>query len=545
MNNKTNQGIQSLEKIKLFMNYSLEKTLSENILEQEHIKTKSDLMYQDWAPEIRDEERAKQKTEENTWKLGCKYPDKALLPAKNEAGVEGKDALIKGFCFYPSPGKNGISGIFIPKDSKIDWWTVDYISYAVDQHLKKYPDEDRKLLIQNFSDIFPLGTVFNFNVGNSRYTTRISLNSTTGLWEFKYFSRIGDEKAYEQPYWEDERSDYQRFVDDYGFAIQITAALGTAVAGLLTGGAAWVLYAEIFLEGVSGFAVGFREVEKGENVSAALSFITGILPMLKLSKVFTGIPEKEFIELSNELKNAGLTATSDVSKYVEFYNGLSPDKQKIMSKLLKQDDYFKEKLLKSLNDELPKIVNDGFKKMVKENPELLKSIPFFERLWARELGTNSFFVILGILVNVVWGDILNAQDLEKLKGVYSVVPENLKKEMAFNLISNVEILPKLTKTESFKSIEKFTNLEKKSNSWSVVMGKWFNTYLKDSIQEAGGTYTELSENNDIAVPNKVGNKRDEKELRKLGFIPMAELTDTQDVYDYTRLNGVDWFKIKK
>ena len=44
MNNKTKLGIQSLEKIKLFMNYSLEKTLSENILEQEHIKNKSDLL---------------------------------------------------------------------------------------------------------------------------------------------------------------------------------------------------------------------------------------------------------------------------------------------------------------------------------------------------------------------------------------------------------------------------------------------------------------------------------------------------------------------
>ena len=533
-----------MEKIKLFMNYSLNKTLSENILEQENIKTKSDLMYQEWEKEQSAEKEKEKEKNKTAWKERCRYPEKALLPPKNNAGVEGKDALIDGFCYYPTPNKDGgISGIYIPEDSEISWWTVEKISYAVDQHLEKYPEEDRKTSISNFSKIFPLGTVFAFKVGNSTYTTWITLKD--GFWEFKYFYNIVDRKPYEQPTWVDERTKYQKFVDEYGFAIQITAALATAIAGMMTGGVAWVLYAEIALEGGLGLAVGLREMEKGENVSATLSFITGILPMLKLSKVFTGIPEKEFIELSKELKNAGLTATSDVSKYVEFYNGLSPDKQKIMSKLLKQDDYFKEKLLKSLNDELPKIVNDGLKKMVKENPELLKSIPFFERLWARELGTNSFFVILGILVNVVWGDILNAQDLEKLKGVYSVVPENLKKEMAFNLISNVEILPKLTKTESFKSIEKFTNLEKKSNSWSVVMGKWFNTYLKDSIQEAGGTYTELSENNDIAVPNKVGNKRDEKELRKLGFIPMTELTDTQDIYDYTRLNSVDWFKIKK
>jgi hypothetical protein len=539
MNNKRNQGIQSLEKIKLFMNYSLEKTLSENILEQEHIKTKSDLMYQDWEKEEKDSENAKKEKEENDWKLGCKYPDKALLPPKNEAGVEGKDALIDGFCFYPSPGKNGISGIYIPKDSKIDWWTVDLISFAVDQHLEKYPDEDRKLLIQNFSDIFPLGTVFNFYVGENRYTTRISLNSTTGLWEFKYFYRIGDNKIYEPPIWVDNRTSYQKFVDEYGFAVQMTAALATAIAGALTGGAAWVLYAEIALEGGLGLAVGLRDMEKGENVSAALSFITGILPMLKLSKVFTGIPEKEFIELSKELKNAGLTATSDVSKYVEFYNGLTPNKQKIMSKLLKQDDYFKSQLLKSLDDELPKIVNKGLEKMVKENPKLLQSIPFFERLWVRELGSNSIFITILTLINVVYGDVLNDKDVERLKGVYSVVPESLKKEMAFNLLANGDKIKEIINSESFKSIEKIANTKKVGANWA----KWYNTKLKDSITQAGGTYIELSDDTSKAVQNIDKGRKDEKIFRKQGWVPMSELKDGQEMYDFQIINSVDWVKV--
>ena len=539
MNNKTKQGIQSLEKIKLFMNYSLEKTLSENILEQEHIKTKSDLMYQDWEKEERDSESAKEEAEKNNWKQGCKYPDKALLPPKNEAGVEGKDALIDGFCFYPSPGKNGINGIYIPKDSKIDWWTVDLISFAVDQHLEKHPDEDRKLLIQNFSDIFPLGTVFSFYVGENRYITRISLNSTTGLWEFKYFYRIGDNKIYEPPIWVDNRTSYQKFVDEYGFAVQMTAALATAIAGALTGGAAWVLYAEIALEGGLGLAVGLRDMEKGENVSAALSFITGILPMLKLSKVFTGIPEKEFIELSNELKNAGLTATSDVSKYVEFYNGLSPNKQKIMSKLLKQDDYFKSQLLKSLDDELPKIVNKGLKKMVEENPKLLQSIPFFERLWVRELGSNSIFITILTLINVVYGDVLNDEDKKRLTSVYSVVPESLKKEMAFNLLANGDKIKEIINTESFKSIEKIANTKKVGGNWA----KWYNTKLKDSVTQAGGTYIELADDTSKAVQNINNRKKDEKILRKQGWVPMSEFKDGQNMYDFQKSNGVDWVKV--
>jgi hypothetical protein len=261
--------------------------------------------------------------------------------------------------------------------------------------------------------------------------------------------------------------------------------------------------------------------------------------MLKLSKVFTGIPEKEFIELSNELKNAGLTATSDVSKYVEFYNGLSPNKQKIMSKLLKQDDYFKSQLLKSLDDELPKIVNKGLKKMVEENPKLLQSIPFFERLWVRELGSNSIFITILTLINVVYGDVLNDEDKKRLTSVYSVVPESLKKEMAFNLLANGDKIKEIINTESFKSIEKIANTKKVGGNWA----KWYNTKLKDSVTQAGGTYIELADDTSKAVQNINNRKKDEKILRKQGWVPMSEFKDGQNMYDFQKSNGVDWVKV--
>jgi hypothetical protein len=538
VSNKIKNGVKSLEKIKLFMNYSLNKTLSENILEQENIKTKSDLMYQEWEKEQSAEKEKEKEKNKTAWKERCRYPEKALLPPKNNAGVEGKDALIDGFCYYPTPNKDGgISGIYIPEDSEISWWTVEKISYAVDQHLEKYPEEDRKTSISNFSKIFPLGTVFAFKVGNSTYTTWITLKG--GFWEFKYFYNTVDRKPYEQPTWVDERTKYQKFVDEYGFAIQITAALATAIAGMMTGGVAWVLYAEIALEGGLGLAVGLRDMEKGENVSATLSFITGILPMLKLSKVFTGIPEKEFIELSKELKNAGLSSTSDVSKYVEFYNGLNPNKQKIMSKLLKQDDYFKSQLLKSLEDELPKIVDKGLEKMVKENPKLLQSIPFFERLWVRELGSNSIFITILTLINVFYGDVLNDKDVERLKGVYSLVPESLKKEMAFNLLANGDKIKEIINSESFKSIEKIANTKKVGTNWA----KWYNTKLKDSITQAGGTYIELSDDTSKAVQNIDKGRKDEKIFRKQGWVPMSELKDGQEMYDFQIINGFDWVKV--
>ena len=535
MNDKLDQGKKSLEKIKLFMNYSLKKTLSENILEQENFMTNSDLMLQDREKEL-SAEKEKNKT---AWKKRCRYPDKAMLPPKNKAGVEGKDALIDGFCYYPAPSKNGVSGIYIPEDSEINWWTIEKINYAVDQHLKENPKENRKDSIRNFSQILPLGTVSSFKVKENRYVSWVTFDKATGLWEFKYFYNKSTNMPYQQPEWVDKREPYQKFIDEYGTAIQITAALATAAAGFLSGGAAWVLWAEIVLEGGLGVAVGIRDVQKGENVGAALSFITGVLPMLKLSKTFTGIPKKEFAELSEELANAGLTKSSDVSKYVEFYNGLSPTKQKIMSKLLKQDDNFKGQLLKSLGDELPDIANASFKKMIKENPELLKKIPFFERLWVRELETNALFIVILTLINVVYGDVLNAKDKERLDGVYSKIPESLKKEMAFNLLANGDKAKEILETDSFKSIEKIVNTKEIGTN----IAEWVNTKLKDSITQVGRTYVELPDDTSISVQNINKEKKDENIFRKQGWIPRSELKDGQETYDMYKINGVNWVKV--
>ena len=214
-----------------------------------------------------------------------------------------------------------------------------------------------------------------------------------------------------------------------------------------------------------------------------------------------------------------------------------------MSKLLKQDDYFKEKLLKSLDDELPKIVNNGFKKMVKENPELLQSIPFFERLWVRELGSNSIFITILTLINVVYGDVLNDKDVERLKGVYSVVPESLKKEMAFNLLANGDKIKEIINTESFKSIEKIVNKAVDTKKIGAGLAKWYNTNLKDSVTQAGGTYIELSDDTSKAVQNIDKGRKDEKIFRKQGWVPMSELKDGQEMYDFQIINSVNWVKV--
>ena len=56
------------------------------------------------------------------WKVGCKYPNKAQKPPSIN-GVDGPDAMIQGFCFYPaSSNKNPgqVVGVWVPNASEVN-----------------------------------------------------------------------------------------------------------------------------------------------------------------------------------------------------------------------------------------------------------------------------------------------------------------------------------------------------------------------------------------------------------------------------------------
>ena len=75
------------------------------------------------------------------------------------------------------------------------------------------------------------------------------------------------------------------------------------------------------------------------------------------------------------------------------------------------------------------------------------------------------------------------------------------------------------------------------------MAKWYNTKLKDSINNSGGNYVELTD--DPTKPAQKINiqKKDEKTYRKEGWVPMSEVKKDQYPIDFMMINGVDWAKI--
>jgi hypothetical protein len=481
----------------------------------------------------------------------CRHPEKTILPTKNAEGAEGVNALIPGYCYYKQPSKEygKTSGIFIPKDSVINFWTIGSLNRVINNNYKKHYTEDKNTIINNISDILPIDTVSSFYIGDNRYYTIIEREKPGDKWIFKGFFREGDRQPYSQPSWVDIRTNYQKFVDQYGLAIQITAALGTAIAGAMTGGALWVLYGEIVLEGVLGTMVGLRELERGENVSAAMSFITGFLPVLKTVDWMRGVSSTTLKGLSKKFAEAGLTTSSSVDNYVQFYDKLSETEKYALSKILTQDEVSFNKILnqlKKIQEELPKLFEQGFINMVRENPNLLKSVSFFDKLWARELSANAVVLLVGAVTNIVWGKRLNDKEMETLGGIYLQIPfYSLKRELVFNMISNSDKIGNILNSSEYQKALNLLDIDKTKKN----VRKYLDYLLQQGVEKSGGKYTQLPDDNVGKVESEKLTDQEEKDAREQGWLPYSEYEGTpenssKDV-DIRVINGSIWYKSKE
>lgn len=468
----------------------------------------------------------------------CSHPKMAILPPKNKLGLEGEEALAfdeeKGirYCYYA--GANG--GIDLPEFAKIEFININTISNTVDDLIKsgKETEENRDVLLINLRKILPISTVSSFDLGYGKFVGNIQKKGSNS-WYFNTYVNENTKETYVNPPVKDRREEYQKFLDEWGLKIQIGLALATAIAGWFTGGSSWVLTAEILAELGMGTLMGIREYQKGNNVAAAVSFITGVLPMLKLTYWFRGVSEETFKSLSSKLITSGLDESSNIDDYIKFYNGLEEQEKYLFSQILKQDEISRTKMLdevgKVLSKESTSVLDDVVLKQIKETPNLLTDIKFFDRLWVREIGSNLAVVLVGLASELLFGKYLNDEQKQRIKEIYWEIPENHRKEYIFNLMQNADKIDSINNSEIIKKAEKVIPTKKHGEALST----YWNTAIKDSVESAGGTHTELPDDSAKSADEIYNNEQlTGEELEKAkseGWIDYEELSPDDEFYD--------------
>jgi len=497
-------NINEINRAKLMMKYQTSKTFSENLL----IINEQTLQDYEGNAERIDPEKEKRELEYQqsiSYPNYCPYKEYAVVPPKNELGAEGGEAIPEGWCYYKTP----IGGVYIPVSdpefgslTEMGFSSIVTISKQVDKVISQgvEPEDSRDMIINRFSKIFPPGSIISFTLDNLfKYTLRLGKKGDKGMWFASAFrDQNGD--VLKQPMIVDNRNELQKFQDEWLVWIQLAAAIGTAILSVYIP-IGWGVTIELMTELGLGALAAQREFQKGNNVAAASSILIGLLPALKLTKWYRGIDPATFTSLSKKMAGANLNASSTVEDYVKFYNKLNPNQQKLMTQMLEQDRISRDQMLKEIALKLGKpqkaeFMIDGLVNMAKQNPEVLKDLKVFEKLWARELRAGFGIVVLYKIVKSVWGKELNNEQKEAIEWVYTKLPETLKKEYLFNLLSNSESLPEIANnTIEFKKEHIQTGEQAAKNLPPDLL----NYLTRETITSSGLEYQEMEQDTSKAV----------------------------------------------
>jgi len=389
------------------------------------------------------------------WKVGCKYPDKALQPPSID-GVDGPDAMIQGYCFYPaSSNKNSgqVVGVWVPAASEVNWFDVADISEYIDQ---KISTKDMNRFWSGFTDDqiqtiatknLVIGTIHHFNVGSRKvggYLTKTGGSFDPSDVRYKGLFYTDDGKAYISPKWEDRRSGWDKFVDEYGTAAQIFTALAFVAVSIATAGVGGValLATEIAIEGTLGAIIAQREWEKGNKVGAGVELLFGLTPWLKAVPGIRALKPGVVKSLTSKMGKAGLTKESSVDDIVTFYRGLTEAEQQAFTRLVKDtsDELSEAAVKEALGKALAEEVYDYARK----NPDVFKDLSWYQKVWAKELGVNAALVLANTAYQAYFGKDLTQEERNNLQGIFLEIPEELQKWVQFGIISNPKYLEKFT-----------------------------------------------------------------------------------------------------
>lgn len=478
------------------------------------------------------------KTERLIYPQYCKYPDKAMEPPPKYGGSE--SGLIDGYCVYPvtQPETSKIVGMHIPAGSTIEWRNENNIIKLLERVKTEYKDEDFKNYI---TDVLPPGTVASFTSKGNIYKTRLRKKDFPGSkWRFiGYFTKDGIQ--YIQPEWESKRTDYERFVDDWGVAVQFSVAIAAGmlipVAGL---GFTTSVLLELAIELVVGLPVAVREFQTNKTTSGIFSVVFSFLPLIKFSKTIKGFNALTSESLSRKFAESGLKQTSSVDEYIEFWGKLSDEEKNLLSAFLKNDESA-ELIGKEISNQIKDELKEEIIQQMKTDISKFKEIKFWNRMTGKELKTVGASVLLYFYLVSIIGEEESEYEKNKIDFINKYTSENFQIEFAYNVFQ-------LEKDKVKTTIDLMYNLVKNPRNRELIStegaAKNFVQLLsKYAVESNGGDFVPMvqTQSPDVEVEildNNFDVNDGWKLLSEIGDEPWDTITVHPQTFDaYVKLKN--------
>lgn len=409
-----------IEDILLKMNYDLSKTLTEN----KNFVVEQAIGYEQYL-DRKNQQELNQGAEP--------AQPKQLRPG--EVKLENEYMTVPGHFPIATPF-NGY--IFIPNESR-------YTLFNGTENLTKlynYPsDVAKRPTEEKLKSILKTGTLKSFTTpSGERYWFIPLVGKDFGDLVYGGYRTLNGAQ-YQTPKVEDTRTDWQKFVDDYGTAIQLIGSiligvLGTVATEGFGASAAWAMFFEIVGEIGLNVPVAIRELEKGENIGASMSFLFAALPLIKSAAGLGKISDNVAKSLSEKLANENITTLEQMNNFINSTK-LTKDEKLALNIVLSQDP---KNLAKVTKETLNKEIVD-YIKINRKN--LLGKLPLTSREWAKSLGVDLITILPLMTYKIMYGEGLTPEQARKLNGFILSFPKESQEQVVIQMVNNPELIQKV------------------------------------------------------------------------------------------------------
>ena len=483
------------ERIRYVMNYSLDKTSKENLLEENTPSpTGVPLVQYIQLPDALKITPKLGGTTTEWYEWGCKYPKMAVPPPKipGHEELDDEDYKISGFCAYRVTKDEAN---YFPSETEIifsDNESVNINWEKAKKVWKKYfynaPKETIEVLEKQYKDKFNEGSVVAFTPpGGEQFVRTISLKNFKNLInaEFtlrKYCTRGTDgpsNNCYNFEVWVDRRKSWQIFLDKWELTFNIVAMTIAALATIIVPEIAFPIEAIMFT--VLGGTYGYRAWTKGDNIGVGVNVFFALLPYLRLFKGYQGISKEVWKSLSIKVSKYDLVKNPwDYFKLVE---ECTESEKLALNIISRQDPTVLAKSLEKImtnNQESLTILKEILEDKKIAPKELLRAIPFWERLWVKDLKLIGIMEILKLSLNLCCKKALT--DEKKAKEVFIQLPKEVQEYLSYQLVNNPNTI-KSTIDEMDKQLKN----EKRKNKNYEYAKELLYQIVDDSLNKTNST----------------------------------------------------------
>ena len=481
------------DRILYVMNYSLEKTPKENLLEQATPNPTQEPPKK--FVQLPDALKVTPKTtsmDKEWYQSGCKYPKMAVPPPKiaSYPELEDEDYKISGFCAYRVTKDEAN---YFPSETEIIFSTNESVNKFwknAKKTWKKYfdnaPKETIEVLEKQFKDKFNEGTVVAFTPpGGEQFVRTISLKNYKNLInaEFtlgKYCTRGTDgptNNCYDFKVWVDTREPWKKFLDNWEFLLNTAGIAVVMLANVLVPEIAFPI--ELIVFTCLGGTYGYRSWTKGDNIGVGVNLLFSLLPYLRMFKWYQGIPKSVWMSLSEKASKYNLL--ENPQEYFKLVEELNEAEKKALNIISRQDPNVLGKSLQKVmkdNKQSLSILTELLEDKGTSPKELLRFIPFWKRLWVKDLSVIGIIEILKFSLQLCCNKTLN--DEESVREVFVDLPKNTQEYLLYQMANNPNTIDNII-LEVKKEQEKIKKQGVNIDYWKKEKN------LQDSLKRAGAT----------------------------------------------------------